>query len=114
MLFFCLAVIAAMDYRVLVLMLSCVAVSDLSHNLREDVTCQNPITPLFFSSYWLDDMLHKIYILPFNYFVPGKYTTQITSGLSLQSSEAQTLLCTSTASHTSPPVCVEMLLQSDL
>lgn len=49
-LFFLPAMIAVMDYRVFILMLSCEAVCDISHNMQEAVTCQNPITPfmLFF------------------------------------------------------------------
>lgn len=64
--FFCLAMIAAVDYRVFILMLPCVAACDLSHNWQENVTCQKPDHTLHvLSSYWLDDMLHKIHVFTF-------------------------------------------------
>lgn len=103
------------------LMLPCVAVCDLSHNWREDATCQkNPITPFvfFYRPTGSATRLHKIYVLPFNFFFfffssssSGKYT--ITHSLFFSKGyNMRTLLCMDTASHISRPFffCVETFL----
>lgn len=56
-----------MEYRVFILMLPCVAACNLSHNLQEAVTCQTPIAPFVFPPFWLNDILHKIHVSPYNF-----------------------------------------------